>query len=152
MRVILRQTVKGLGQRDDVVTVADGYARNFLLPRGLAVQATAAGLREVEANRLRQQARSDRDLQVAEEIRAKLDGATVRVAARAGASGRLFGSVTAQDVAAALSAQLGVQVDRRRIELELPIKTVGTYTAALKLHPKVEASVRVEVAAEAAGA
>jgi large subunit ribosomal protein L9 len=151
MRLILRQSVKGLGQRDDVVTVADGYARNFLVPRGLAVEATAAGLKEVEAIHRRAQVRSDKDLREAEEVRAKIDGMTFRVAARAGESGRLFGSVTAQDIASAIAAQAGVKVDRRRIELEEPIKTLGTYTAALRLHPKVEAAVRVEVAGERAG-
>ena len=145
MRVILRQTVPSLGQRDDVVSVADGYARNYLLPRGLAVAATAAGLKEVEANRTRVKVRTDRDLQDAEEIRAKVDGQTFTVAARAGEAGRLFGSVTSQDIAEAIAAQAGVKVDRRRIELAEPIKAVGTYTAALRLHPKVEASVHVEV-------
>ncbi len=145
MRVILRQSVPSLGQRDDVVTVADGYARNYLLPRGLAVAATAAGLREVEAGRTRAQARTDHDLRAAEEVRAKVDGRTLAVSARAGEAGRLFGSVTAQDIAQAIAAQVGVEVDRRRIELADPIKKVGTYTAALRLHPKVEASVHVEV-------
>ncbi|HVB10381.1 MAG TPA: 50S ribosomal protein L9 [Bacillota bacterium] len=150
MRVILRQTVKGLGQRDDVVNVADGYGRNYLLPQGLAVEATAAGLKEVEAIRTRVQVQTDRDLRHAEEVRAKVDGLTVRVAARAGENGRLFGSVTAQDVADAIAAQAGVKVDRRRIELEQAIKTLGTYTAELRLHAKVDAAVRVEVAADKA--
>ena len=150
MRVILRQTVQSLGQRDDIVNVADGYARNYLLPRGLAVAATEAGLREVEANRNRVQARSDRDLHLAEEVREKVDGQTFAVTARAGDAGRLFGSVTAQDIVQAIAAQAGVQVDRRRIELADPIKKVGTYTATLRLHPRVEASIRVEVQASRA--
>jgi large subunit ribosomal protein L9 len=151
MRVILRETIKGLGERDAVVTVADGYARNYLLPRGLAVEATAAGLKEVEQSRARARARAERALQEAEAARAKVDGRTVVLTARAGESGRLFGSVTAQDVALALAGQLGVRVDRRRVVLPDAIKSLGIYTAELRLHPQVTATVRVEVRPAAEG-
>lgn len=152
MQVILRQHVKGLGEPDAVVTVADGYARNFLLPRGLAVQATPAGLKALAATQQRAQARSDQDRDEAEALRERIDGQTVVVTARAGESGRLFGSVTAQDLAGALAEQAGAKVDRRRIELEEPIKRIGSYTATVRLHTAVTAILHVEVRPEQAEA
>ncbi len=148
MKVILRSAVKGLGKAGDVVEVSDGYARNFLLPRGLAVEATAANLAQRELARERVRRQAERDLALARELARRLDGRQVRVAAKVGSSGRLFGAVTSQMLAEAIEAQLGASVDRRRIELAQPIKAPGSYPVSIRLHPQVSTTVTVQVVAE----
>lgn len=146
MKVILKQKVKGLGAEGDVVEVADGYGRNFLLPRGLAVEATPSNLNLLKQKAMKMEAEARRLLEQARAAAAKLDGFTVIVEARAGDGGRLFGAVTSQDVAEALQRSPGVQVDKRRIEMEA-IKTLGSYPAVVRLHPQVTAKITVNVVA-----
>ncbi|MBE3577846.1 MAG: 50S ribosomal protein L9 [Limnochordales bacterium] len=149
MQVILTQDVKGLGSKGDTVKVADGYARNYLIPRGLAIEATKANLKQLaaqQAERARQLQRKEKE---AEELARRLEATTVRIPARAGEGGRLFGSVTAADIAEAL-AKLGIKVDKKQIELEGPIKQLGTYTAVVRTLPGKTASLRIVV--EEAGA
>lgn len=148
MKVILRDRVKGLGDAGAVVEVAPGYARNYLLPRRLADEANDAALREVRAGRAREAARASRVLAEARAAAGRLEGATVTVKAKAGDSGRLFGSVTGQDLAEAVERQLGVRLDRRRIDRLEPIKALGAYPVTVKLHPEVQVGFTVEVVAD----
>jgi large subunit ribosomal protein L9 len=148
MKVILRADVPAVGNKGDVLDVADGYARNFLVPRGLAMKASKGALAQAEAMRRSRAVRDARDRESAEEIATRLTPATIRITARAGAEGRLFGSVTPADVAAAVEAQTGVEVDRRRLHLDEPIRALGAHEVPLRLHPEVEVRLAVEVVAE----
>lgn len=148
MRILLRDDVENLGRKGDVVEVADGYARNYLVPRGAAIPASAGVLRQAEAMRRNREARDARERAAAEDLASRLQAQPVRVAARAGEEGRLFGSVTNLDVAAAVRDQAGVDLDRRSIRLDDPIKELGAAQVRVTLHPDVEATVAVEVVAE----
>jgi large subunit ribosomal protein L9 len=147
VKIVLRADVDHLGHKGDLLEVADGYARNFLVPRGLAMKATKGGVAQAEAMRRNRAARDERDRAAAEELAARLGATTIRVTARAGEGGKLFGSVTTADVADALRAQTGIDVDRRTIELDEPIRELGARAVAVRLHPEVTADVPVEVAA-----
>ena len=148
MKVILRADVAAVGHKGDVLDVADGYARNYLVPRGLAMAASKGSLAQAEAMRRSRAVRDARDRDAAEEVATKLTPVTVRIPARAGAEGRLFGSVTPADVATAVQAQTGVEVDRRRLHLDEPIRALGIHEVPLRLHPEVEVRLSVEVVAE----
>lgn len=147
MKLILTQPVTGLGTAGDVIEVKDGYARNYLLPRRLATPWTKGGQKQVDAitaGRAKRELRSAEDAQAA---RAHLEANPVTVTARAGATGRLFGAVTAADIAEAIAAAGGPQVDRRRIEVPAPIRNVGDHTAHVRLNEEVSATVTVTVTA-----
>lgn len=147
MKVILADDVDKLGRKGDVVTVKSGYARNFLLPNGLALAATKGGLRQAEQM---QKARAEAEERTKEEAAAKvakLGAHPVYISARAGEEGRLFGSVTASDVARAIEEQLDEAVDRRHIRLEEAIRSLGTHQVEVHLHEEVNALVAVEVIA-----
>ena len=148
MKVILRADVPSVGNKGDVLDVADGYARNYLVPRGLAMAASKGALAQAEAMRRSRAIRDARDREAAEEVAGKLTPVTIRIPARAGAEGRLFGSVTPADVAAAVEAQTGVEVERRRLHLDEPIRALGIHEVPLRLHPNVEVRLSVEVVAE----
>ncbi len=145
MKIVLRADVEHLGRKGDVIDVADGYARNYLVPRGLALRADRGVVRQAEAMRRNREARDARERAAAEALAARLDAAVVTIAARVGESGRLFGSVTAADIAEHLEALVGHPVDRRRIELPEPVKQVGRVTVEVRLHPEVRANLTVEV-------
>lgn len=147
IEVILREDVKSLGKAGEMVRVKPGYARNFLLPHGLAFEATEGNKRRIEAQTRARGVRDQAERAEAERFAAKLGGVTLTLTGKAGEEGKLFGSITAQDVADALAAE-GHVVDRRRIELEHPIKTLGHHAVAVRLHPDVQAEVRVAVVAE----
>jgi len=147
MKLILTQEVTGLGTPGDVVEVKDGYGRNFLVPRGLAVAWTKGGEKQIASIRSARRAREVKSLEEAQQIRASLEARTVKLPARAGASGRLFGAITPADVAQAVQAAGGNQVDRRKVELAQPIKSVGDYTVLIRLHPDVQAKVKLQVVA-----
>ncbi len=147
MKLILTQEVTGLGTPGDVVEVKDGYGRNFLMPRGLAVSWTKGGEKQVTSIRAARTSREVKSLEEAQSIRASLEGRPVTLTVRAGANGRLFGAVTPGDVAEALVARGGPQVDRRKVELTAPIKSTGDYTVKVRLHPDVQATVSVQVVA-----
>ena len=148
MEVILKEDVTNLGNRGDVVKVADGYGRNFLLPRKLALQATSANKAVVEQMKTAAARRSASDKALAQELVAKLEPLVLSFTRKSGEAGHLFGSVTSADIAAALDAK-GFEVDRRKIHLEEPLKTVGDFSVAIKLHREVTAQVKVKVLAEA---
>ena len=147
MKLILTQDVTGLGGPGDVVEVAPGYGRNYLVPQGLAIQATRGAEKQIATIRRAREVREVRDLGHAKEIQSQLAGLSVRLPARSGDGGRLFGSVTSADVVAAVQQAGGPKLDRRLITLKSPIKSLGSHTVLVKVHPEVEATVTLEVVA-----
>lgn len=148
MEVILKEDVAHLGHRGDVVKVADGYGRNYLLPRKLALQATEANKVVIETMKTAAARRSASEKVQAEALVARLDPITLSFTRKTGDGGHLFGSVTSADIAAELAAQ-GFEIDRRKIALGDPLKSIGEFTVAIKLHREVTAHVKVKVVAEA---
>jgi large subunit ribosomal protein L9 len=146
MKVVLRSDVAGVGRRGDIVDVAGGFARNFLLPQGRAIVASDGVEAQATAMRRARDLREARDRQAAEAKASALAGAVLSVQARAGSSGRLFGSVTAADVVEAARAQKGVEIDRQHVALDEPIKAVGSYEVPLQLFEDVTTVVTLEVA------
>jgi large subunit ribosomal protein L9 len=144
-RVVLRSDHAGLGKRGDIIEVADGYARNFLLPKGLAITATRGVTEQANAMRRARDLRDAREREAAEVVARTLVPKVITIAAKSGSGGKLFGSVTAADVVEAVAAQTSVQLDRRRLHLDEPIKTVGTHEVPVKLHSDVEFRITVEV-------
>ena len=144
MEVILREDVKALGKAGELVKVKPGYARNFLLPRGLAYEATDGNKKRIEAETKARTARLAAERSGAESVAAALRGLVVTLPGKAGDEGRLFGSITSHDVADGL-AKLGHQIDKRKIDLGHPIKTLGDHMVPVKLHPDVIAEIRVSV-------
>ena len=142
MKVVLKQDVKGTGKKGELVEVADGYARNFLLKRGLAIPADAGAMNELKN---REAAKAYR---LAEEQKAAIDGKTVKLTAKAGANGKLFGSVTAKEIAEGIEKQLGVTLEKRKIVLKDDIKAFGSYTIEVKIYNGVSANVFVVVGEE----
>jgi large subunit ribosomal protein L9 len=147
MKLILTQDVSGLGAPGDIVEVKDGYGRNYLVPRGLAIGWTRGGEKQITQIKRARSAREIRDLGHANEVKAQLEGLKVSLAARAGDAGRLFGSVTVGDIADAVKAAGGPDLDKRKIEIGNPIKTVGAHVVSVSLHPEVSASITVNVVA-----
>ncbi len=145
MKVLLRRDVAGVGRRGDLVDVAGGFARNFLLPQGKALAATDGLAEQAAAMRRARDLREARDRQVAEQQATVLAGSVLRVEARAGTRGRLFGSVSAADILEAARSQKGVELDRRQVALDEPIKTVGSHDVTLELFDGVTVMVTVEV-------
>ena len=145
MKLILTQEVSGLGAPGDVVEVAGGYGRNYLVPRGLAMRWSRGAEKQIE---LIKRARAAREIRSSEDARAtaeRLSGLRVRLQTRAGSGGRLFGSISTSDIAAAVKAAGGPELDRRKIEIGNPIKTVGAHQVAVRLHPEVSTTLEVEV-------
>ena len=147
IEVILREDIKTLGKAGEMVRVKPGYARNYLLPHGLAYEATEGNKKRIDAETKARNVRQQSERAGAEREAATLAGVQLRLTGKAGEEGKLFGSITAQDIAEELGRQ-GHQVDRRRIELEHPIKTLGEHTVSVRLHSDVHAEVRVSVVAE----
>jgi len=148
MEVILKDDVANLGHRGDLVKVADGYARNFLLPRKLALQATLANKAVVEQMKSAAARRSASEKALAEELVTKLEPLALSFTRKSGEAGHLFGSVTSADIAADLAAK-GFEIDRRKIQLAEPLKSLGDFSVAIKLYREVTAHVKVKVQAEA---
>jgi large subunit ribosomal protein L9 len=147
MEVILREDIRTLGKAGELVRVKPGYARNYLLPKGLAYEATEGNRKRILAESKARAARAEQEAGEARALAAKLGGVELTLKRKAGEGDRLFGSITTQDLADALAAQ-GHAVDKRRIELEHPIKTVGQHTVPIRLHADVTAEIRVTVLAE----
>jgi large subunit ribosomal protein L9 len=147
MKVILTHEVTGLGTAGDVVDVKDGYARNFLFRRGLATAWTKGGQKQVEALAKGRETRAVKSLEEAQSIKGNLESQAVTVTAHAGTGGRLFGAVSTADIAAAVKAAGGPALDKRKIEVPTPIKTTGTHSALVRLHPEVQATVELDVVA-----
>ena len=146
MKLILTQEVTGLGAPGDVVDVAGGYGRNYLVPRGLAMRWSRGAEKQIELIKRARSARDIRGVDDAKQVAAQLARLTVRLETKAGETGRLFGSVSATDIAAAVKAAGGPELDRRRIEVRSPIKTVGAHQVAVRLHPEVSATLDIDIA------
>jgi large subunit ribosomal protein L9 len=145
MKIILTNEVSGLGGPGEVVDVKDGYARNYLVPRGFAIRWTKGGEKDVAQIRRARKIHEIATIEQANQVKAELEGVKVRLATRSGEAGRLFGSVTPADIASAIKAAGGPTVDKRRIELTTPIKSLGAHEASVRLHPEVAAKVNIEV-------
>ena len=145
MKVIYLQDVKGSGKKGEIKNVADGFARNMLLPKGLAVEATPENLNKLKGQQDSAQHKIDMDVQAAKEAAAKLKGQKIIIKAKAGSNDRLFGSVTSGNVADALNKQLGIKVDKKKITLSTDIKNFGSYTASIKLYNGISETIDVEV-------
>jgi large subunit ribosomal protein L9 len=145
MKLILTHEVTGLGAPGDIVDVAGGYGRNYLIPRGLAMRWTRGAEKQIDLIKRARSAREIRGLDDAKQVAGQLAGLTVRLETKAGDTGRLFGSVSAADIAAAVRAAGGPELDRRRIEVRSPIKTVGAHQVAVRLHPEVSATLDIEI-------
>jgi len=148
VRIVLREDVENLGRKGDLLEVADGYARNYLVPRGLAMKATRGVVQQAEAMRRNREAREVRERAHATDLAQRLSSARIEVKARAGEGGKLFGSVTAADIAEAVLAQTEVELDRRRIGLADPLKELGPVEVPVQLHSDVQAVLTVDVVAE----
>ena len=148
MKVILLADVKGHGKKGELVEASDGYVRNFLFPKNLAKPATAANLNELKLQEDAKKYRAEQELATAKDNAAKFKGLTVKISAKAGANGKLFGAVTAKEISEALKAQFGLEVDKHKIVLSDNIKNFGSYEIKVKLHAEVSATLKVEVSAQ----
>ncbi len=146
MKVILRSNVEGVGNTGDVVEVANGYAQNFLMPKGLAMRATEGAVSQAAAMKRSRDLQDLKQREVAEEAAQRLEAVAISIQARVGQDEQLYGSVTTSDIAEAVQAQTGIELDRRNMSLEEPIRQVGTHQVEMRLHPEVRAQLTVEVA------
>lgn len=144
MKVILKQDVKSLGKKGDLVNASDGYARNFLFPKGLAIEANASAMNEFNNKENAKKFHKAEEIKAAQELAAKLEGKTFRLKAKAGANGKLFGSVTSKDVAKEIKTQLNIDIDKRKIVME-DMKAFGTVQAEIKVYQGISANVFVQV-------
>lgn len=147
MKLILTHEVSNLGEPGDVVDVKDGYGRNYLLPRRFAIRWTKGAAKQVESIKAAREAHVIHDLEEAEQLKERLEAEPINVGAHAGEGGRLFGAVTVSDIAEALAEAAGATVDRRRIEVGNPIKSLGAHEVTVRVHPEVSAQVRLNVVA-----
>lgn len=145
MKVILTQDVKAQGKKGELINVSEGYARNFLFPKKLAVEADAKAMNELKNREASKQYKLETDIAAAKDIAAKLSGVTVRVTVTGGADGRLYGSVTSKEIAEQLKVQHGIEIDRRKIVMPDPIKAYGSYQYDVKLFPEVVGKLTVQV-------
>lgn len=147
MKVILRANVEGVGNTGDLVDVANGYAQNFLMPKGLAMRATEGAATQAEAMQRSQELRGVKEREGAEELGQQLQAQTIAIQARVGQDEQLYGSVTTSEIAEAVQAQTGIVLDRRDMSLEEPIRTVGTHQVDMRLHSDVRIQITIEVSA-----
>ena len=145
MKIVLRTDVNGLGKRGDIADVADGYARNFLLPKGWAMKATSGGEAQAQGMRKARSIKDAADRSAAQEIATKLVPTTITITTRVSGEGKLFGSLSASEIVAAVADQTGIEIDRKQVHLAEPIKTAGTHIVPVKLHTDVEFPVTLEV-------
>jgi large subunit ribosomal protein L9 len=148
LKVILLQDVKGLGSKESTVEVAEGYARNFLIPRGLAVEASAGRLRDLNLRQQVEKNKKERAKAEALNLAERLEGKEVQVAMRSGEGGKLFGSVTTREVAEVLAKDYGIKLDRKQLELKETIKALGRYSLTARLYPGIQAKFTLVVVAE----
>jgi len=149
MKVILKADVKGSGKADELINVSDGYARNFLLPKGLAIEASAQALNDFHNKEEAIKHRADFEKQTAQDAANKLSGAVIKVYAKAGSAGRLFGAVTSKEIACDIKAQCGIDIDKRKIVLGSDIKAFGSFDIEIKLYPGIIAKLSVTVGEQA---
>jgi large subunit ribosomal protein L9 len=145
MKVILTQDVKSLGRKNQLVEVSDGYARNFLFKKNLAVEANAKNLNIMKDRKQSESSKKDRELVEANLLQSRLEGKQVKIEVRAGESGKLFGSITAKDIADAIAEQYKADIDKRKIQLDEPIKNTGDADVVIKIHPEVSINIRLVI-------
>ncbi len=145
MKVLLLADVKGKGKKDQIVNVSDGYARNFLFPKKLAVEADAKALADAKSKEEAKEYKIEQDKAAARDLAEKLAGTVVKIKATAGADGRLYGSITTADIAQALQEQSGIQIDKRKIVTDGAIKAYGSYTLTVKLYPEIQGKLNLVV-------
>ncbi len=145
MKVILLEDVKSIGKRGQLINASDGYAKNFLLPRKLAVEATKSNINDLELKKKADDKRKQQELEEAQGIAKELENKAIMVAVKTGENGKLFGSVTNKEVAEEIVKQTGLNIDKKKVSIGEPIKMVGERTAVVKLHPKVTADVTIKV-------
>jgi len=148
MKVILKQDVKGLGKKDDLVNVSDGYARNFLFPKGLAVEANESNLNIVKTRKEAEKSRRDKELAQARKLAEELRNVEVVIRAKTGENGKLFGSITSKDISDKLKEDFGMDIDRKKIVMPDAIKATGTYEIDVKLYPEVSGRLKVRIESE----
>ena len=148
MKVILLQDVKSLGKKGEIVNVNDGYARNFILPKKLGVEATGKNLNDLKLQKNNEKKVAQENLDAAKKLAAELAEGKVELAIKVGEGGRAFGSVSSKEIAAAVKEQMGLDVDKKKIQLKEAIKSLGTHVVAVKLHPEVTAELKVSVKEE----
>lgn len=145
MKVILKQDVKGLGKKDEIVNASDGYAKNYLIPRGIAVVASTGNVNEAVNKQKAIAEKKQRELDTAKDFAAKLDGKTVTIKAKAGESGKLFGAISNKDIADAIKSQYKVEIDKKKIVLNDPIKTAGNHEVEIRIYAGVITKVNVKI-------
>jgi len=148
VRVILLRNIEKLGNKGDVVKVAEGYGRNYLIPRGLAVEANTGNLKSLAQEKEEQEKKAQKELSHAQKVAERLGREMIRIRARAGEGGKLFGSVTNKDIVQAVRRQAGVKIDKRTVKLQEPIKNLGTYQVKVRLHQAVSFTLQVDVVEE----
>lgn len=148
MKIILKQDVKGLGKAGSMVNASDGYARNFLIPKGLAVEATAGNIKEMESKKEAERKKSERELAAAKELAEKIKATVLVIKAKTGENGKLFGSITSKDIAEKLKSDYKIEIDKKKIELEEAIKSIGNFEVEVKLYPGVISKLTVKVEQE----
>ena len=145
MQVILLQDVKALGKKGELVNVSDGYARNFILPKKLGLEANAKNLNDLKLQKAAEDKKQKELLEEAQVLGKNLETKTLEVKIKAGEGGRTFGSISSKEIAAVLKAQYSIEIDKKKLHLPEPIKTIGTHTVPVKLHPQVTAELKVKV-------
>lgn len=145
MKIILKQDVNGLGKKDEIVNASDGYAKNYLLPRGIAIEATEGNVNEAKNKQKAADDKKKRELAQAKEFASKLEGKTVSIQAKAGESGKLFGAIAGKDIADAIKVQYKAEVDKKKIVLHDPIKTAGDHKVEIKIYPGVSVEINVNI-------
>lgn len=145
MKVILKQDVKGLGKKDEIVNASDGYAKNYLIPRGIAVEATSGNVNETINKQKALADKKQRELDTAKDFASKLQGKTVTIKAKAGESGKLFGAISGKDIADAIKNQFKIDIDKKKIVLDEPIKTVGEHNVEIRIYAGVVTKIIVSV-------
>lgn len=148
MKVILLKDVKGLGKKGAIVDASDGHARNYLIPRGFAKEATQGGIKVVKMQKAAEEKRKREELEKAKALADKISNLVVTLKGKAGEGGKLFGSITTKDIADGLAKQHGIKIDKRKIQMDNPIKTLGAMFVEVKVYPEVSAKMKVEVSAE----
>lgn len=149
MKVILLQDVKALGKKGEVVNVNDGYARNFILPKKLGVEANNKNLNELKLQKKKEDKIAQENLDAAKQLKAELEAGKVELSIKVGEGGKTFGSISSKEIAAAVKDQMGLEADKKKIQLKETIKTLGTHNVPVKLHPEVTAELKVVVKEEA---
>lgn len=144
MKVILLQDIKGVGKKDQTINASDGYAKNFLMPKGLAVEANAANIKKLERQHAEAEAKAQAELEAAQKLGREIESKTINIKVKVGNNGKLFGAVTNKEVSAALKEQFNIDVDKKKIVVD-PIKAVGEAEAGIKLHPQVTAKLKIAV-------